>query len=65
MCMSPVFEIGTGYYGIETEGIATSPEVEELVTAAYHSALNISDNDLNIRMTSDKADLRQQSPTVG
>lgn len=48
--MAAVYEIGTGYYGIETEGVAISREVEERVDAAYRSALDISDDELNIRM---------------
>ena len=62
--MSLVYEIGTGYYGIETDGVAISPEVEELVTAAYRSALNISDDELNIRMAPTKTRcLNEQAQT--
>ncbi len=53
--MAAVHEIGMGYYGIETEGVRISREIEDRVAAAYRAALDISNDQLDIQSTSIKS----------
>ena len=47
--MAYVYSFGKGYYGLETEGVTISPEVEDNIMAAFKTAMDIPDANIKVR----------------
>jgi hypothetical protein len=49
--MGVVHTIGSGYYGIETQGVDISVEVRSSVNSAFEAAAGIASDELNIQFS--------------
>ena len=47
--MAYVYSFGKGYYGLETEGVTISPEVENRIRAAFATAMAIPDEEIRVQ----------------
>jgi hypothetical protein len=51
--MAYVRNFGKGYYGVETEGVTISPEVEKTIQKAFDVAKSIADENIMVHTATD------------